>query len=163
MDSIKARCLECGDCWKWQGITSKSGVPKINIFVGRGKNGRTVLSARRVVWELVKGPIPPKKLLTTNCGCVTCLNPDHLVLTTKSKVSQKNGARLDVKLKRAISNARNRRRAKLTLDQVLVIRVSEERTRLLADRFGVGIAAINRIRSGRSWKDYSNPFAGLGA
>jgi hypothetical protein len=163
LDQIRDKCIEDGDCWIWTGIASSSGVPKINIFVGRGKSGRTVVSTRRVVWELVKGPIPARKLITTNCGCVKCLNPDHLVLTTAAKVAEKNGARVDVRLKKSRAGAARLAKAKLTWDQVEEIRASEGTTRELSQRYGVGRSAICNIRAGRTWRDYSNPFAGLAA
>jgi hypothetical protein len=163
LDDIKAKCIECGDCWEWTGICSSAGVPKINLYVGYGKNGRTVLSTRRVVWQIVKGAIPAGRLITTKCGNPKCLNPEHLTMTNHAQVAQKNGARLSVKLKRAASQRtfNIEHRAKLTQDAVSLIRSSEKPTRELAGAYGVHISTINKIRKGLAWRDVTNPFAAL--
>lgn len=163
LEEIHAKCVECGDCWEWAGICSPAGVPKINLFVGYGKNGRTVLSTRRVVWQIVKGAIPAGRLITTKCGNPKCLNPEHLQMTDHAQVARKNGARLSVKLKRAASQRtfNIEHRAKLTQDAVASIRQSEQTTRALASTYGVHISTINKIRKGIAWRDVTNPFAGL--
>lgn len=163
LKQIKERCTECCDCWLWNGITSKSGVPKINLHVGYGKGGRTVLSTRRVVWQMAKGPIPAKGLITVKCGNPRCLNPEHLKLTDHAKVAAKNGARLDVKAKRAAAQMsfNRKQKAKLNPEAVELIRASEESAAELAARYGVGVSCVDKVRRGVTWKDYSNPFAAL--
>jgi hypothetical protein len=159
MDHILKFCRECGDCLEWTAIVSKGGVPKINVWVGRGKSGRTVMSARRVVWELTKRKeLPRLSLLTTSCGNVRCLNPAHLVVTDHSEVAEKTGARLDVKMKKA---AKCRGRAvKLSAELASEIRASTQTSRVLAKQYSVGLSTINRIRQGRSWAA-PNPFVAL--
>jgi hypothetical protein len=159
---ITAQCVEDGDCLLWTGICSVSGVPKVNIRVREGKGGRTVLSARRVVWELVKGPLQPRKLITTTCGNPKCLNPDHLAMTNHAKVAAKNGARMDVKLRKRAAGLAQAHQAKLTREQADEIRAAiDVRVKDLAARFGVGESAIRRIRTGVAWRDQTNPFAAL--
>jgi hypothetical protein len=157
-----ARCVEDGDCLVWTGICSKGGVPKINILPA-GKTERTVLSARRVVWELAKGPIPAKRLVTVTCGCSKCLNPEHLKLTTRAQVATLVGARLDVKLKKGAALSAGGYKAKLTRDQAMDILASDKDTKTLSEEYGIGIGSIQRIKRRESFKDYANPFAGLGA
>lgn len=162
MGHIKSGCTECGDCWEWRGIASPAGVPKINVWVGRGKSGRTVLSTRRVVWEMTKGAIPAGKLITPKCGNPRCLNPDHLSLTDHGKVAAKNGARIEVKMKRlAACGAIRSHNAKLDAAQVAEIRASDKSLKELAGIYGVGRSAIDRARNGQTYRDVRNPFLGL--
>lgn len=162
-EELKSRCQEDGDCWIWQGIASKGGVPKINVHCGRGKNGRSVLSARRVVWEALKGPIPEGKYITPSCGQPGCLNPEHLVYTTKAKIAAQIGARPDVKAKKAAAGAGERsHRAILTRAQVAEIRATSESPKKLAAMYGCSPSSIGKARRGETWQDYTNPFAGLG-
>lgn len=161
-DDLKARCLEDGDCWIWQGIMSKGGVPKINIARAECNGGRTVLSARRVAWEAIKGPIPEGKYVTTSCGHPSCMNPEHLVFTTKAKIARQIGARPDVKAKRAASMAGERsHRATLTRAQVEEIRATDRGASELAALYPCSASAIGKVKRGETWRDYSNPFAGL--
>lgn len=53
--------------------------------------------------------------------------------------------------------------AKLTLEQAREIRASEDTGPVLAERYGVNRSLIGSIRRGVAWRDYSDPFAGLGA
>jgi hypothetical protein len=160
IDQLKSRCVECGDCWVWQGIVSSSNVPKINMRFG---DRRTVISTRRVMWEAAKkGPIPAQKLIAVTCGNQKCLNPAHLKLTTKSEVAAKS-ATYSVRLKRAVCQAGEKSHmAKLKVDQVAEIRASSEPGKVLAARYGVGVSVVNRIRNYRAWRDYSSPFVIVG-
>ncbi len=100
LERIKLQCIECGDCHLWNGSKNGRGQPQM-----RGK------TMRRTVWELAKGEIPTGKLVTVTCKQVTCLNPDHLALTTKSEVSRITNARPDVRLRKSAACARTNRAA----------------------------------------------------
>lgn len=156
------RCEEDGDCLIWKGIASKSGVPKVNIHCTHTANGRTVVSARRVVWELTHGPVPARKYVTTNCGHPGCLK--HLVLTTKAEIAREIGRRPDVKARKSVACGGERSpHSVLTRAQVEEIRASRESSRELAEKgiYPVGQSAIARIKSGGAWKDFGNPWSGL--
>lgn len=154
LEFIHSRCKEDGGCQIWQGSTNGSGHPKMH--------DRT---CRRVVWELVKGPLPKGKLVTTSCDDVRCLNPEHLKLTTKSEVSKASNARHSTKLKRAAASARTNRAklGKITMDTARMIRASDRLGIDLAKELNVSPSLISHVRRGASWVEHSSPWAGLGA
>jgi hypothetical protein len=61
-------------CLIWSGAYSASGkVPTVFI------NGTTMVSANRVLWELLTGEtLPPNVRLIRNCGNPLCINPEHM-------------------------------------------------------------------------------------
>lgn len=157
LQSIRENCVECGDCWEWQGYASEHGIPKINA-VRAGK--RNVFSGRRVVMEYANGkPLPRNVLITTNCGNPRCLNPAHLIKTDSAEVARKINARIDVRLKKS---ARSGRPIKLDAQKVAEIRSSDLKNRELATLYGVSKSSISRTRNNRTWA-VQNPFSGLGA
>lgn len=62
-------------CHIWFGGFGQWGVPQL-----AGDNGKSSISARRVIWERTNGPLPPKRWVTTTCGNKACVNPGHLAL-----------------------------------------------------------------------------------
>ena len=63
-------------CWEWTGSKDRYG-----FF---GVNGK-IKKAHRVSYEHFKGPISPGLLVRHKCDNPSCVNPDHLYLTTKSE------------------------------------------------------------------------------
>lgn len=60
-------------CWPWIGAKGGSGTCSIQV-------GGKQLSARRVIWELARGPIPDEHMVSDSCGNRGCVNPAHLRL-----------------------------------------------------------------------------------
>jgi len=152
---IKLRCIECGDCHLWQGSKNDRGHPQ--------KHGKTM---RRTVWEFAKGAIPTGKLITVTCNQVSCLNPDHLALTTRSEVARITNARPDVKLRKSAGSARANRAklGKIDMEIARDIRMSDEPGNVLAHRLDVSESLISLVRRNKTWVDHSNPYlVGLGA
>lgn len=155
LDQIYARCTEDGDCLRWQGRRScASGHPKIG-----NKSGR------RVVYELLHGPIPDHKYVTVTCDCIDCLAPEHLALTTKAQAAKKGNQCPTVRLRKAIASAKaNRKTGKLTMEKAREIRASSKTCDDLALAYGVDKTLISKVRTGAAWRELSaSPFAGLGA
>lgn len=146
------RCLDDGGCLIWQGATNGAGYPKY---------GRAAV--RRMAWELAFGPLKKSDLVTVTCGCSLCVEKTHLKKTTKGEVTSISNSRPAVQLKRAASLAKtNRVRiGKITMDIAREIRNSEKSGLELAAELNVSTSLISNVRKNKSWRDYSNPFAGL--
>lgn len=161
LEKIKARCETDSGCWVWEGAVSSTGYPIIHQRPG------TCKLVRRVVAELKGTPPEPRQPVVVKCGEKCCCNPDHIRLSTVKNVGRKaakEGAfsKLDRRMK--IANAkRNSPNAKLDIQKARDIRLSEKSSAALAVEYGVNLSLIKAIRAGRAWRDYSSPFAGLGA
>lgn len=76
-------------CWEWHGaICKKTGYGK----VGLGRRGDGVGLVHRVVYELLRDPIPLGMDLDHLCRNRGCCNPDHLEPVTR-QVNVSRGAR----------------------------------------------------------------------
>jgi hypothetical protein len=65
-------------CWLWTGAIECQGYG----FIHRdGKH----LPAHRVVWEMLRGPIPPGHHLHHKCHNRSCVNPDCLEMLSRSE------------------------------------------------------------------------------
>lgn len=63
-----------GGCWLWTGARNHLGYGQIQVSVQAGRRG-----AHRVVFELLRGPIPDwSEDLDHLCRNTSCVNPDHL-------------------------------------------------------------------------------------
>lgn len=71
----KIRVNEEG-CWVWTGTKNPDGYGKISI--GRGR-----VPVYRVMWILIRGPIPEGLVLDHLCRNPACCNPDHLEPVTQ--------------------------------------------------------------------------------
>lgn len=158
LDDIKAKCREDGDCLLWTGSCNGSGIPKIKL-------DGIHYSARRETWKLARGPLKDSELVTVTCGCVRCLNPDHLKKTSKAEVSRLSNARPAVKAKRAASAAKTNRPkfGKINMEIARQIRASDRSGLDWAEELNVSPSLISNVRMNKSWREAGNPFAGLGA
>jgi hypothetical protein len=85
-------------CWEYLG--ADSGKPGRGRAKGRGHSyGRMSLDGATVavhiiMWVIVNGPIPPKKVLD-HLGCWTrkCCNPDHLEMVTHKRNCERRDKR----------------------------------------------------------------------
>jgi hypothetical protein len=155
IERIYARCEEVGTCLEWQGKLNGSGAMYI-------RNGRKkCLLIRRVLWEHKHGPLPEGHQASVSCGNPRCVK--HLIAITHTQKNHRiaaTGAWSTPAFKIASALAR-RRRAKLDAQTVAAIRASEGTGVEIARRLGVAPHNVYSVRSGATWRDYSNPFAGL--
>jgi len=154
---IRQRCEEQGDCWEWLGALQSHGVtPMINYK-------QRVISVRRLIAEH-QGHNIKGKVATYKCGNTLCVNPDHVQVLTRAKLSKRTTADLKyhtnpVRMKKLSDAARAK--GKLTWDLVCQIREAQGRQRDIAERFGVSQATVSVILRGITWREYTNPFAQL--
>jgi hypothetical protein len=136
-------------CWLWIGTTRSDGYPRA-YCTGDGK----ATCAHRLSYWLHTGVQPGSMFVCHKCDTPTCINPDHLFLGTPSE-NMRDMARKG----RAKCGS-----AKLTEQDILEIRASNDDSHTLAKRHGVCFQHVRRIVAGDLWKFVSSPAsAGGGA
>lgn len=99
--SFVARTDDPKACWLWFGATQQQGYG-LWTFYPPAHPKKKLQVAHRVMWELVKGPIPTGLELDHLCKQKSCVNPDHLEPVThkvnlqRAKGRCKNGHDLAV-------------------------------------------------------------------
>lgn len=160
LKSIKDRTEEVGECWIWTQAVGTHGYP---ILKPKGCGCKLV---RRLSAELAGHDLKPRQPVATTCGEKLCVNPDHMQPSDIKTIAQAASARGAFSTRgRAAKIAAGRRNGKTKLDQEAAnaIRDSADTEVNLAKRYGVNRSLIGRIRRGDAWRDYTNPFSGLGA
>lgn len=132
------------ECWEWKKCRNAEGY-------GVLRRNKKTLSAHRVAWNAVNGPIPDGMCVLHRCDNPGCVNPEHLFLGTladnMADMVQKGRGRLPEN-----SGERNGG-AKLTWSQVREIRSIRGETRAdIAKRYGIAQSTLSRIIQGASWK-----------
>lgn len=160
VDSLKSRCIEVGDCWEWQGYIQNK-TPQVVSYPGGVKK---MVSVRRVLRELVTSQEQPDGHYSNTCGNYRCVNPEHTLYKTDSGHMRAMGKKRKVSAVTANKLRQYRVEnglAKLDEAKAQEIRLSDEPGPVLAERYGVSRAWINKIRRGQVWRVLSSPFAGL--
>lgn len=158
--SLAAQRPTRGGCWRWPGATDEKGRGRIWM------NG-TIQIAHRAVWMALGREIPTGKLLCHHCDNPRCVNPDHLYVGTHADNGRDMSVRKRTWAHRNPDKARelgrrlgknnthmrgeNNPRAKLSVADVQVIRASKEKTKPLAEKYGVHRTTIQHIRRGSQW------------
>lgn len=158
IESLKARTIEEGDCWLWQGY-SVNGTPQVC------EDGKMV-PTRRVMTRLAGKTLKPGlHYFVPTCGNDACVNPEHTVQRsprTHMGVMGKMASVGAVKTLRVAKAAEARRKSsKLGIDAANAIRQAEGTYLEIAERFGCHKSMVGRIRRGEQWKDHANPFGAL--
>lgn len=160
VDSLKARCVEVGECWEWQGYLGNN-TPQVSSYPGGKKK---MVSVRRLLRELVTGQAQPHGHYGNTCGNIRCVNPDHTLWKSEAAHMRAMGRKRKVS---AVTASKLRKfrveagLAKLDESKAKEIRHSDEPGPVLAERYGVSKSWINRIKRGEVWRVLSSPFAGL--
>lgn len=68
-------------CWQWQGPVDRHGYGHISF---RGNSSKAV---HLVAYELLKGPLTKGKILRHRCGNRACINPEHMIVTSRREIS----------------------------------------------------------------------------
>jgi hypothetical protein len=63
-------------CWNWLGFHDRDGYGRFSL------DPKTQRGAHRVVYELVRGPIPEGMVIDHLCRNRGCVNPDHMEVVT---------------------------------------------------------------------------------
>lgn len=131
-------------CWLWAGHVGHFGY-------GRSwdESKRGFITAHRMVYEALAGPIPAGLFLCHRCDNPSCVNPAHFFLGTK----RDNNADKIAKGRQA----RGRRIALAKLDEPLVREMRAKYAaggvtiQELADEFGVANSGCSRIINRKLW------------
>lgn len=154
MQRIRARCTEEGDCLIWPGGINARG-PVVTVK-------RKQFSIRRLAWEHKHGiPFPKGKLASLDCEHAACIV--HVVPRTWSEVNARTSKRHSSVARAAKMAATKRRVSKLSDADVAEIRATDRPIKEIAKEKGISCVYAYLIRRGDWRKDYSSPFAGLGA
>lgn len=135
-------------CWLWIGAIAASGYGTLSI------GGRPAY-AHRLSWQLYRGPIPSGYAICHKCDIRTCVNPDHLfpgTLTDNNRDMCRKGRHWSVVNRSSSLKGVEQAGAKLTDEDVLVIRRSGLSYRALGRQFGVSHTLIRHVVSRRNWK-----------
>lgn len=157
LEQIRMRCREDGDCWIW--ITKDKGQDGPRSY----KKGKRFY-IRPLIYQHKHGKAhPADKRLTTSCGNRLCLAPDHVEARTPSWLNSRmmsSGVAQNPAYRAKMSAAKKK---KVDDAGVADIRASLLPAQDLAERYGITAAYVNMLRAGVHRRNYSSPFAGLGA
>lgn len=135
------------DCWEWSGTILGNGYGQIR---SGGKEGKKIL-AHRLSYELNKCEIPDGLVVMHTCDNRKCVNPNHLGLGTYKDNTQdcwqKGRGSVNVIARIGAMNGR----AVVNEDDVRYIRSSNDPLKQMAERYGVSVGAIDKIRQRKTW------------
>ena len=135
-------------CWNWTGFIDRDGYGTY-WWEGRPQG------AHRLSYIFTHGSISPGQCVCHHCDNPPCVNPDHLWLGThQDNIADKISKGRQAKNTKPNNPAKGERHgeAKLSDEQVHLIRNSLIPARVLAERFGVHPTRIYKIRQGKGWK-----------
>lgn len=158
-DKLIGSTKDDGGCKIWRGACT-NGHPSTRL------NGKCQL-VRRVVWSELNGPIESGKIIRCTCQTPGCINPEHLEKTTYKKLGKEMGAiglmSGPVRSAKIAATKRASKQSKITEADARRIRYGNETLAVLAAELGINQAHVSKIRIGKAWREFSNPFQGLGA
>jgi hypothetical protein len=136
-------------CWLWKGWYDKNGYGMMKIGHMDDKSRRNEF-AHRVSWIIHHGHIPKGLFVLHHCDTPCCVNPHHLFLGTQTDNMQ------DASKKQRIPMGDRSNLAKLTEGQVISIRESHDKPKILANKFKVTRNNIYLIKSNQTWRYLGN-------
>lgn len=156
-------CEEVGDCVHWRS-DAKSELRKRHPLIS--VDGKVSL-VRRVLWERTTGKtLGAGDYLMPRCKDPYCIKPQHqrvVDMKAKNAAGCKAASKSLTRAAKVQATKRARGQMKLTPEQVEEARHSNETHKALAAKFDCNPSVIWRIRIGKAHRNYSNPFAGMGA
>lgn len=126
-------------CWNWKAYTDRYGIFRVN---------RKLLKAHRVSWVLFNGPIPDGLCVLHRCDNTKCVNPGHLFLGSQLD----NVLDMERKGRSIHPKGEGIGTSRLTKEQVIEIRSSNESLLTLGLRYGVSKQAIYKINHMLTWR-----------
>lgn len=136
-----SRVVTATGCRVWVKFVRPSGYGYIKV---RGKH----FGVHRIAWELANEQAVPDGLCVCHrCDVPTCINPEHLFVATQA---QNNNDRHAKKRDRTAKGETNSM-AKLTTDQVVLIRSDGRSFSEIGRHYGISPAQARRIKLRLRW------------
>lgn len=159
LEAIKANCDEVGDCWEWRGaLDGKAPLMRVSMT-------RRLVPVRRWILEQA-GKMKDGHLACAKCNNPRCVAPEHAVALTRQQLQERTAKTTrygnQLARKHKISMARRARETVLNMDLAQEMRQSGLTSRAAAAMYGCSQSAACDAIAGRTWRDYSSPFAALG-
>jgi hypothetical protein len=126
-------------CWIWSAFCMKNGY---GLFSTPIKNEL----AHRVSYRLFNGELDARDVMH-KCDVTNCVNPEHLVLGTRSENMQ------DAKTKGRLCFGERHGRSKLTNEQVDLIKKSDKFQKEIALEFGISQGHVSCLKNGTKWRN----------
>lgn len=162
IESLKARTIEEGDCWLWQGYKA-NGTPQVSHPRPGFKS--KMYSVRRLMRDLVTGKQTPDGHYVTRCDNPDCVNPEHVLFRSDEQHMQRIGRGSAMG---NITKSMKLRKFRISIGHTKLseqiaqeIRLSNETCAALGQRYGVDKSLVSKVRRGTAWRVLANPFAGL--
>ena len=113
---------------------------------------------RRTLYEVRYGvKLNPTQTLRPRCQHETCMSPGcQDLLERKGQPGKKH----NIATKRKLAEAK-RSRSKYGFGLVELVKSSDKSYKKIARETGMAVSTVGAIKTGRLWKDYTSPFAGL--
>lgn len=124
------------DCWAWTGYVNSRGTPVV-------RTAKTNTTARRVVWERERGPIPDGYELVSVCRNQVCVRVSHHDLQPKGLQGGRRKRKLD----------------RVTASRIRVLVRNGVPEVEFAEMFGVSRWTIHNIVQGTHWTSRPEPKA----
>jgi hypothetical protein len=161
LERVRAKVIEDGDCWEWQGCMGNNRIPQISYR-------NQTMTVRRALLIDSGHAIKGTSQVRSSCGNQQCVNPAHAVVVDTRAFMRQHGRAMTDTAKNVLRCARiaaaQRDNSNLSFNDVTAIRASTESYRTLGERYGVCKDYIGKIKRGEVWKDFSaasNPFAAM--
>lgn len=131
------------ECWPWIGSIDTRGYGSIGA-----NGGKPLMRAHRVAYELAVGPIPHGLVVCHICDNRACVNPGHLFVGTQ----QENVNDMIHKGRRRSYAGEGSPRAKLSVDQVMAIRLDQRRTQDIISAYQISKSTVYSIKRHETWR-----------
>lgn len=113
---------------------------------------------RRTLYRIRTGKtLDRRKTVRSTCEHETCMAPQCQAV---SKIKGSNGRRMNVATKAKLAAAK-RAHSPYGPELVALVKASDKSYSQIARETGMKLSTVGAIKSGRLWRDYSSPWAGL--
>ena len=146
---IESKCVREGGHMLWAGNWDQYRRGVIQV------DGRRY-DVRRELWRMKTGhQLRTSSSVTSRCEHEKCMT--HLRQTTRAG---EPGHKHNLATRKKLAEQK-RSRSKYGPELIALVKASDKSHKQIARETGVALSTVGAIRSGRLWRDFSNPWAGL--